>query len=466
VIRDLLVVATLGTLAYYLATTGFYLVVHVAGLAAFRDELRERSWGPMYQQFSSPFLPGVAIVVPAYDEEAVIVETVQSLLSLNYPDLEVVVVDDGSTDDTLARLRNAFDLERVDAGLPVEIPCEPVHGVYRSAEAEELRVVHKDNGGKGDALNAGIWLTDQPLFGAIDADTLLDRDGLLQVVRPFLEEPERTVGSGGTVRVANGCDVQAGTVTRTALPGNWLARLQVVEYLRAFYSGRVGLNRLRSLLIISGAFGVFRTELVRSVGGYDPDNITEDFELVVRLHRELLARGEDYRIEFVPEPVAWTQVPATLGALGDQRSRWYRGLVATLVEYRDMIGRRRYGRVGLVAVPVYLFVEALGRLVEGAGYVLVVVAALVGAVDPWFLGAYVAITFAVGLLLSWFGVCSEIGTFRRYDRPRQVLALFTAAVVENLGYRQWRTAVAWRGLIQYLLGTDRWGEMGRSAFDE
>jgi cellulose synthase/poly-beta-1,6-N-acetylglucosamine synthase-like glycosyltransferase len=466
VIRDLLVVATVGALAYYLATTAFYLVVHVAGLAAFRDELRERSWGPMYQQFSSPFLPGVAIVVPAYDEEAVIVETVQSLLSLNYPDLEIVVVDDGSTDETLVRLREAFDLERVDAGLPVEIPCEPVHGVYRSAEAEELRVVHKDNGGKGDALNAGIWLTDQPLFGAIDADTLLDRDGLIQVVRPFLEEPERTVASGGTVRVANGCDVRAGTVTRTALPGNWLARLQVVEYLRAFYSGRVGLNRLRSLLIISGAFGVFRTDLVRSLGGYDPDNITEDFELVIRLHRELLARGEDYRVEFVPEPVAWTQVPTTLGALGDQRSRWYRGLVATLVEYRDMIGRRRYGRVGLVAVPVYLFVEALGRLVEGAGYVLVVVAALVGAVDPWFLGAYVAITFAVGLLLSWFGVCSEIGSFRRYDRPRQVLALFAAAVVENLGYRQWRTAAAWRGLLQYLLGTDRWGEMRRSAFDE
>jgi cellulose synthase/poly-beta-1,6-N-acetylglucosamine synthase-like glycosyltransferase len=289
---------------------------------------------------------------------------------------------------------------------------------------------------------------------------------LIQVVRPFLEEPERTVASGGTVRVANGCDVRAGTVTRTALPGNWLARLQVVEYLRAFYSGRVGLNRLRSLLIISGAFGVFRTDLVRSLGGYDPDNITEDFELVIRLHRELLARDEDYRVEFVPEPVVWTQVPTTLGALGDQRSRWYRGLVATLVEYRDMIGRRRYGRVGLVAVPVYLFVEALGRLVEGAGYVLVVVAALVGAVDPWFLGAYVAITFAVGLLLSWFGVCSEIGSFRRYDRPRQVLALFAAAVVENLGYRQWRTAAAWRGLIQYLLGTDRWGEMRRSAFDE
>jgi cellulose synthase/poly-beta-1,6-N-acetylglucosamine synthase-like glycosyltransferase len=453
-------------LAYYLVVNGAYLLVHLAALFELRDELRADEWGPMFRPFESPFLPGVAICVPAYDEEPVVVESVQSMLDTNYPDVEVVVVNDGSTDGTLDALVEAFDLVAVDAPPPLDVDCEPVHAVYRSRDALDLTVVDKDNGGRSDALNAAVWLTDQPLFCAVDADSVIDRDGLLDVVRPFLADPERTVATGGTIRVVNGCDVDGGQVTRVGLPDGLLARLQVSEYLRAFYSGRLGLDRLNGLLLISGAFGVFRTDVVREVGGYDTDNVTEDFELVMRLHRHLTAAGRDYRVEFVPGPVVWTEVPETRAALSRQRTRWYRGLLATLRQYRSMVGNRRYGPLGWFVLPAFVLAEALGPLVEGFGYALVVVGFALGLVDPWFAAAYFAITVGVGLVLSFFGVYSEVWSYRRYDRPRQVCSLLWLGVVENFGYRQWKTLVAWRGLFEYLRGVDSWGEMARSGFDD
>jgi len=454
------------SLAFYLVVNGSYLLVHVAALFELRDDIRERDWGPMFSPFDSPFLPGVAIVVPAYDEAPVIVESVQSMLDTNYPDVEVVVVDDGSTDDTLARLVDAFDLAEVDAPIPVDAPTEPVHAVYRSTDALSLTVVEKDNGGRSDALNAGVWLTDQPLFCAVDADSIIDRDGLLSVVQPFLNHPEETVATGGTIRVVNGCTVDDGQVTEVGLPDRLLARLQVSEYLRAFYSGRLGLDRLKGLLLISGAFGVFRTDVVRSVGGYDTENVTEDFELVMRLHRHLSDADREYRVEFVPGPVVWTEVPEDRRTLRAQRTRWYRGLLATLRQYRAMVSRPAYGPLGWFVLPAFVLAEAFGPLVEGFGYAVVVVGFALGLVDPWLTLAYFAVTAGVGLVLSWFGVYSEVWSHRRYDRPRQVLSLLWMGVVENFGYRQWKTYVAWRGLFEYLRGVDAWGEMTRRGFED
>jgi len=330
----------------------------------------------------------------------------------------------------------------------------------------DLIVVDKENGGKADALNAGIWLTDQPLSCAVDADSLIDRDGLLQVVRPFLERPEETVATGGTVRVANGCRVEQGQIESVNLPDNMLAELQSMEYLRAFYSGRLGLDRLNSLLLISGAFGMFRTDLIQDVGGYDTDSVTEDFEISVRLHQYLKDQGREYHVEFVPEPVVWTEVPESRDVFSRQRRRWYRGLLDTMVRHRGLIGRRRYGSVGLFGYPAFLFGEIPGPLVEGFGYVIVPVAFLLGAADVEFVFVYFALTVGVGVFLSWFGVFSEVWSFRRYDRPRDIVRLLGDGVLENFGFRQWKTFIAWRGLFEYLRGDTSWGEMRRSGFDD
>ena len=451
---------------YYALINVGYLLLHVLALFELREKVRESRWNPPFRRFATPFYPGIGIVVPAYNEEATIVESVRSMLSLNYPEVEVVVVNDGSTDGTLARLAEAFDLEAVDAEIPFDVPAEEIHDVYRSRTYGGLVVLDKENGGKSDALNAGIWLTDMPLFCAVDADTIIDRDALLELARPFLQEPTTAVAAGGVIRVANGCRIEDGIVTDVSLPKTGLPGLQVMEYLRAFYSGRLGLNRVNGLILISGAFGLFRTEAVREIGGYRHDTITEDFDIVVRLHKYMTEQGREYTVDFVPEPVAWTEVPRKRRTLSRQRRRWYRGMVETIVTNRKMLFNPRYGRVGTGVLPFFVAAEALGPLIEGVGYVVIPVAWYFGALNLEFAAMFFLLTTGFGVFLSWFGVFSEVWSFNRYDSPWQVLRLLWYGVLENFGYRQWKTIVAWRGLLEYLGGVESWGVMERSGFSE
>ena len=451
-------------LGYYILVHMNYFVLYVLALMELRKSAREQTYEPVYEPFGSRFLPGVAIIAPAYNEAETIVENVRSLLAVKYADKEILVVNDGSTDDTFEQLDAEFDLRPIDADYPLEIPTERVRGVYRSAVTEELLVVDKENGGKSDALNAGVWITEQQLFCAIDADSIIDRDGLLEVIQPFLKAPRKTVATGGAVWAVNGCDIENGVMQSYTLPSNSLASVQVIEYLRAFYAGRLGLSRLNALIIISGAFGVFRTNLVREIGGYRHDSVTEDLDLVLRIHRHTAETDREYRVEFVAEPVVWTEVPESLRTLGRQRRRWYRGLVESLVAHRDMIGDRRYGRVGTYAMPSYVFVEAFGPLIEGLGYLVVPTAFVLGVLNAEFFVLYFLLTTGIGVFLSWFSVLTVVGRFSRYEGVRQILTLLGAGVLENFGYRQWKTVVAWRGLIEYLRGDQSWGVMERSGF--
>ncbi len=466
--RDIVVTGLAGfgiaVVGYYLIINIYYSTLHILALAELRENVREGEWEPPFRPFDSPFYPGVAVLVPAYNEEATIVESLNSLLTLNYPDKEIVVVNDGSTDETLHVLQSEFDLERLDATVPHDVPSEPIRGVYRSRTHEDLLVVDKGNGGKSDALNAGLWLTDQDLFCAVDSDTILDRNALLDIARPFLEDPGKMIASGGTIRVANDCVIEDGQVSEVNLPKTGLPGLQVMEYLRAFYSGRLGLDRVNGLILISGAFGVFRADYVREIGGYRQDTITEDFDVVVRLHRYLIDNDLEYAVEFMPEPVAWTEVPSTRRVLGRQRRRWYHGMVETLVTNRTMLFNPTYGRIGTVILPLFTAAEAIGPLLEGLGLILIPIAWYLGALNVEFFVVFFLLTSGFGIFLSWFGIFSEAWSFNRYDDPRQILRLLWYGVLENFGYRQWKTYMAWRGLFQYLTGEAAWGVMERSGF--
>ena len=299
----------------------------------------------------SPATPGVSVIAPAYNEQTTIVESMRSLLLLNYPQFEVICVNDGSKDETLKRASAAFDLVEAPMAVGSVIPTARVRAIYRSLTHAEFVLVDKENGGRADALNAGINAARYPLVCLIDADSLLEPNALTQAVLPFLESPD-TIGVGGIIRVVNGCKVEAGRVTEVRVPGNWIARFQVVEYLRAFLAGRVAHSAMGALLIISGAFGVYRRQDVLDAGGLEHKTIGEDMELCVRMHRIMRDRKQQYRLVFLPDPVCWTEVPESRTILGNQRNRWQRGLFQVLGYHRHMIGNPRYGIVGMLALPV------------------------------------------------------------------------------------------------------------------
>src|SRR5215208_1615328 len=340
------------SLAYLLGINVVYVTLNFVSFVVLRRYQQRQTLGPLSTRFSNLELP-VTLIIPAYNEEATVAATVRSLLQLNYSHFEIVVVNDGSSDRTLDVLKESFALRQFPEVVRRRLATEPLRGVYRSATHPELKVIDKHNGGKADALNAGINVAQYPLFCALDADGVLRPDSLRGITRPFQDDPN-TVAAGGIIRIANGCDVVNGWLVRTGLPRNPLALLQVVEYCRAFLFGRLGWNPVNGLLVVSGAFGVFHKETVIEAGGYRRNTIGEDMELVVRLHRVLSREGRPYRIVFAPEPVCWTEAPESLVSLRSQRVRWQRGLCESLWLNAQLLFSRRGGWAGWVAFPFAL----------------------------------------------------------------------------------------------------------------
>ena len=454
-------------LVYFVALNSLYLLlVSIASIDVART-LRRLTFAGHDDLFANPFTPGIAVLVPAYNEELVIVESVRALLSLRYPEFEVIVVDDGSTDATFERLESAFDLVETDRMIPPNVPAiGRVISIHAARAGEPLVVIRKENAGRrSDPLNVGLNAARHPLVCMVDADSILDHDALLRVVKPFVDDPERTVATGGVIRAVNGSVVERGRVIEPRMPAGWLARIQVLEYLRSFLLGRTGWSRLGGLLIISGAFGLFRRDLVLEIGGLDLDCIGEDAELVARLHRHLRRQGRRYRIVFVAEPVSWTEVPPTYATLARQRRRWSLGLAQVLRKHRAMIGNPRYGRIGLVVLPYYLVFELLGPVVELFGVAAVVAGLFLGVVNLHFAVLFALFAVGYGVFLSTAAVTVEEFSFHRYHRWRDLGVAVAAAILENLGYRQLHAFWRIRGLID---ATKRrhidWGTMTRAGF--
>lgn len=449
-------------LGYFAAINTGYLLLNALAIVAVRRQFESRLLNELPGAYSG-LEPPVSILVPAYNEATTIAASVRSMLQLDYPEFEVVVVNDGSRDGTLQALQSEFALVTYPEAYWRRIAVKPVRAVYRSTRHPNLRVIDKENGGKADALNAGINASRYPLFCGVDADSILERASLRRVVAPFLEDPS-VVAAGGTVRIANGCRVRGGFLEEVGLPGRLLPLLQIVEYLRAFLFGRMGWTPLNAVLIISGAFGLFRKEAVVAAGGYRGDTIGEDMELVVRLHRLQRQAGRAYRVVFVPDPICWTEAPESLRVLRSQRVRWQRGLAESLTGNLGLPFSRRGGLPGWLAFPFMALFEWLGPLIEVAGYVLVTIGLALGIVSGAAFWAFLLLAIGLGIALSVSALLLEELTFHVYPRPRDVAALAAAAVIENFGYRQ--LIALWRleGLLRWAVGARaRWGDMKRSA---
>jgi len=450
-------------LLYFLGLNGTYILLNVLSFFAVRRYLGERKATELKKVFQSTFFKPISIIAPAYNEEETIAESVKSLLQLQYPAHEVVVVDDGSTDNTMKVLIETYKMVKAPITYAEQIDCKRIKGVYVSSEYTNLVLVNKENGGKGDALNAGINIARYPLVCFIDSDSLLESDALLKVVRPFLENLN-TVAVGGIVRIANGCKVKAGRVIEVGMAKNSLVRFQIVEYLRAFLFGRTGWDVLNGMLIISGAFGLFSKEAVVECGGYRNDTVGEDMELVVRLHRIMRKKKRQYRITFIADPVCWTEVPEKLRILSRQRSRWQRVLMDSMLFNTQFLFNPKYGIVGLFAMPFFFFFEMLGPIAELTGYIVFFVSWYFDIVSFTFALFFLAAAIVLGIVLSMGSLVLEELSFRRYHKIHHLVILFAYAVLENFGYRQLNTWWRFKGCLDYIVGKRGWGKMERKGF--
>jgi cellulose synthase/poly-beta-1,6-N-acetylglucosamine synthase-like glycosyltransferase len=443
-----------------------YLILGIFSAMALRRYLRKNSYVKYDSLVLSPLSPKISIIAAAFNESKTIIDNVRTLLSLYYNNFEVILVNDGSTDNTFEEIKEHYELTKVNYYFDYHIPCERIRGVYKSKNPSynRLIVIDKKNGGKADSLNAGINICQNSLFVSIDADSIIETDSILKLVKPFLEEKERKViGAGGVIRIVNSCDVERGRIREIHLPGQILPRLQVLEYTRAFLLGRMAWSRLDGLMLISGAMGIFDRETVIKSGGYSIKTVGEDMELVLRMRRRMAEEGVKYEVTYIPDPLCWTQVPSDFKSLRKQRTRWTRGLVESLTTHRKIFFNKTYGRLGLLGYPYWFFFEWLAPLIAFLGFIFSIFLVVTNSINwPFYLLLFLFIyTFAVSLS-TWAILFEEI-TYHKYKKKRDVLKLLIAALLEPFFYPM-HTYFAVRGNLEVLRGKKGWGKAVRKGF--
>ena len=451
-------------LFYFLIIVTIYLLLNAISFRNISRYTKKVKFVELKEIFRIHNFKPITVIVPAHNEENNIVQSVHSLLQLEYPDYQLIVVNDGSTDDTMKLLFDHFHIRQSSFSPYYEIKSKPIKAVYLSSAYPNLVVISKENGGKADSINAAINISKNPLITVIDADSILERDCLLKIARPFMEN-ENIVAVGGTVRIANGCKVNQGYVEDVGLSKSWLARFQVVEYLRAFLFGRNGFDFFNGILIISGAFSCFRRDALVSVGGYLTGSIGEDMEIVVRLHKELRRNNKKTKVTFIPDPVCWTEAPETFKTLSSQRKRWQKGTIESIRLHKSLFFNLRYKWMGMLVFPYYVFFEVFGPFIEISGYVVFFISLFLGIVPLNFAVVFFSAAFLYGTVLSTLAVCLEELSFKKYVRPKELILLIITAILENFGYRQFTAWWRFRGLLEYVIGKRSWGKMERKGFE-
>ena len=461
---EFLFYSLIALLFWFFSLNTLYLIILILSIFEINKTKKNRYMYDINQVFRYKLLPPISIILPAYNEEKTIVESVYSLLFLHYPLYELIVVNDGSKDDTLKILKKSFDLLKTDYVFRRAIPTEPVIDIYVSRTFKNLIVVDKKNGGKADALNVGINISRFPYFCAIDADTILGEDALSKLIRPFIHAPEKTIAVGGVIKAANNAEIQRGRLIKEGLPRNILVLLQTVEYARAFFMGRMGLSTLNSLLIISGAFGLFRKEDVLEAGGYKRGSLGEDMMLVVKLHKIKKEKKEKYRVSFVPDTVSWTEIPSTFKVLRRQRIRWQVGLLESLFENRKMFFNPRYGKIGLFAFPFYFFSEVVSPFLEIFGYGILAYGILINQFFLPHIISFIVLTYGYGLLHSAIGLVLEYYALGKGIPVKNLLIRTLSTLIEPFFYRQINIAYKLAGIFKFFSKKREWGAMERIGF--
>jgi len=460
-------ILTYGIFVYSFILIVAYLFIGIYSIGETRKYLHKNSFTDYRLLANSPHAPSVSILAPAHNEGKTIVENVRSLLSIYYNNLELIIINDGSKDDSLQRLIDAYELKKIDFFINHRIVTKTVRGVYKSSNPvySKLVVVDKENGGKADALNVGINIAANNYLICIDVDCVLEQDALLKMIKPFLEQNEgKVIASGGVIRIANSCVIEDGRLVKVRIPDAYLSRMQCLEYIRAFILGRMAWSRLNGLMLISGAFGAFDREIVIRCGGYNHKTVGEDMELVVRMRRYMEEQQQKYKVTYIPDPLCWTEVPESLTILGRQRNRWTRGMVETLKFHRIMFFNPRYHLLGMLSYPYWLFFEMCSPLIEFFGFICFFIFALLGLIDWPFFSVYLLFIICFAYLYSAFAILMEVITYNQYKRRTDVLRLILTALTEPFYFHPFVVWSAIKGYMDLLKKKKGWGEMKRQGF--
>ncbi len=443
--------------AYFGVVNTVYAVLLAIALVSILRHIHRVKYSPIRDFRSSPETPPVSIVMPVHNEERSVIRSVRAALSIEYPLFEVILVNDGSTDQTLKTVIDAFGLKKIDRVYRNFLKTKTVRGFYYSDAMPNLVVVDKEPGGKADALNCGINVSRSPYFCSVDADSLLEKDALIRLMTPVLESNVPVIACGGVVRVLNGVRLQDDmTIGKIELPDSPIILFQIVEYLRGFLFGRVGWDALNSLLIISGTFSLFHKATVIEAGGFRVGNVSEDMEMIVRLHKVRRLQKKPYRIRFISDPICWTEVPESMKMLARQRRRWHLGLIQSIFHNREMLFNRRYGTIGMFVMPYYVLFEVVGPFIEILGYIVVLLSYAVGLLAAKFLLLFITLAIFYGIFLSTAGIFLEELTYRRYPTWGHLFQLLLYGVFENFGYRQINSFWRLQAMVRYLTGRRAW----------
>ncbi|WP_367754390.1 glycosyltransferase [Flavobacterium sp. WC2430] len=452
------------------ALTAILSYIILAAISAIEtiEYMKKNSFVNYKEILSSSISPSISIIAPAYNETLNIVENVRSLLSNHYVNYDVIIVNDGSKDDSLEKLIKAYDLVKVDYLINNQIPTKPLRkGVFKSTNPafEKLIVVDKENGGKADALNTGLNISPNKYVACIDVDCLLLEESLQKMIKPFLESTdEKVIAAGGVIRIANSCIIKDGKLLDVNLPKNLIVRGQILEYLRAFLLGRMAWSKLNGLLVISGAFGLFDKKIAIEVGGYDTKTVGEDMEIIVRMRRHMEEQKIKYKVAYIPDPLCWTEAPDNYKIFISQRNRWTRGTIETLKKHRKIGFNRKYNALGTISYPYWLIYERLAPVIEIMGLFYFLFLLLNHNVKWDYAIAFIVLSYLFTVFFSIITIISEELTYHQYKKKGIGLQLISTAFLEPFTNHPFILYAAIKGNFDYYFNKKiKWGEMTRKG---
>jgi len=446
-----------------------YFVLSLISIVAIVSYMRKNSFTSYNKIETSPIVPSISLIAPAYNEELNICENIRSLLSIHYANIEIIIVNDGSIDQSLQKMIDEYELVPVNIFYDEKIKSKEIRNIYKSKnnDLNKLTVIDKVNGGKADALNAGINYSKNELIACIDVDCVLAEDALIKMVKPFLESTnKKIIAVGGSVRIANDCKIIKGKLIRTHLSKKILPKIQILEYIRAFLLGRMGWGHLEGLLLISGAFGLFDKKTVIDCGGYNTKTVGEDMELVVRMRRYMYDKKIPYSAVYIPDPLCWTEVPDNYKTIINQRNRWTRGTIETLWIHRKLFFNPKYKILGMVSFPFWFFFEWLAPIVEFIGIIYVLFLMYFGMFYYEFSLILLLAVYSFAVLYSAMAILIEELTYHQYFKISSILKLFAASLIEPIIYHPVITFAAVQGNFdKFFRRKNGWGKMKRKGFN-